>query len=1064
MVATSSGALLGALAGAFARRASAARAARFGMSARVCRVGARQFATARRSSSADEAVRLLSDDIRTPANDERQYRVVELKNGLQALIASDPTADAAGAALTVRCGTFQDPDDRLGLAHFHEHMLFLGTEKFPKEDEYTRYLSEHGGDSNAFTMNEYTTYHFKVASPHLEGALDRFAQFFVKPLFEPSCVEREMNAVDSESTNYSTEDGWRMLQVVKATTAEQHPFNRFDVGNLGTLGADNPPGTRSELIDWNQQHYQAGAMRLAVVGRESVQELEDKVISYFSPVRHGDGIAQGHAAKPWSPDQQGYIISCVPLRESRSISVAWPLPPQREHRFAKPEIYISHVLGHEGEGSLHDILNMRGWVDTLSAGAAQSFNDQQLLAVNISLTPEGDAHREEVIALLFHYVDLVREAGPQEETFREIAALQEISFAHKEESPAPDDFAASAAMAMHKFPVHEALRGPFAVDEWRPDVIADYLGQLQPDTSLVFLTSTSLAEEAGVEVGAEDSPLAEGWQYEQWYGAPFKKEKITKQQLASWKELAANVAEELGMSLPAPNEFIPKDFSLRQAGVSSASTTKMPLEVTPPGLISSDAMMRLWHKADAAFRTPRAYLLTKVNTPAYELGPEVVTMMRLFCNIVYDDLNAFAYDASVAGLSYGFEFSDSLSVTVAGFNHKLPTLLKVVMQRFGELLCELGDEDLNENRAQELLERIEVQRQIVLQDYKNLTREDPWSISSYYASQINSRGVWHLEDYIEVLEQPPSRVAMSSAVRKALANVQIEVLAHGNIDQGEAEELAAIVVDAFRGQGAEPLAEAPKRDVLCLKPGGGASVFEYNLAAENPAQENCCTQNIYQVGPLGEDAKRDACNAMVAHIASTSCYEQLRTQEQLGYIVQAGGWGEQFVLGFQVLVQGNRLHPRDVDERIESWLLAFEKELEAMPDEEFQNHVAAVTSQSKQRYATLAQETLRHWSEIQPRRYCFDRVPASVATLEALCKDDILAHFREYVAASAPSRRKLSMRVLGTSAGDERTEAGSGEGACAVAGVMRSLKELREFKSEAEFFPAQADGELPPLA
>ncbi|CAJ1396756.1 unnamed protein product [Effrenium voratum] len=176
--------------------------------------------------------------VRAPPSDPRSYKVLQLENGLQVLLASDPTASTSAAALTVRCGTFQDPKDTLGLAHFHEHMLFLGTEKFPKEDEYSKYLSENGGDSNAFTMAEFTTYYFKVSSPHLGGALERFAEFFISPTFDPSGIEREMKAVDSESTNYSTEDGWRLLQVLKATSADQHPFNRFEVGNLTTLGAD----------------------------------------------------------------------------------------------------------------------------------------------------------------------------------------------------------------------------------------------------------------------------------------------------------------------------------------------------------------------------------------------------------------------------------------------------------------------------------------------------------------------------------------------------------------------------------------------------------------------------------------------------------------------------------------------------------------------------------------------------------------------------------------------------------------------------------------------------------
>ena len=78
-------------------------------------------------------------------------------------------------------------------------MLFLGTEKYPDEKSYSDYLTANGGSSNAYTMSESTNYHFDVDHGHLEGALDRFAQFFLAPLFTESSTLREMNAVDSEN-------------------------------------------------------------------------------------------------------------------------------------------------------------------------------------------------------------------------------------------------------------------------------------------------------------------------------------------------------------------------------------------------------------------------------------------------------------------------------------------------------------------------------------------------------------------------------------------------------------------------------------------------------------------------------------------------------------------------------------------------------------------------------------------------------------------------------------------------------------------------------------------------
>lgn len=70
-------------------------------------------------------------------------------------------------------GSLSDPAHISGLAHFCEHMLFLGTKKYPKENEYSQFLSEHAGSSNAFTSGEHTNYYFDVSHEHLQGALDR---------------------------------------------------------------------------------------------------------------------------------------------------------------------------------------------------------------------------------------------------------------------------------------------------------------------------------------------------------------------------------------------------------------------------------------------------------------------------------------------------------------------------------------------------------------------------------------------------------------------------------------------------------------------------------------------------------------------------------------------------------------------------------------------------------------------------------------------------------------------------------------------------------------------------
>ena len=127
---------------------------------------------------------LTAAELAKSPNDKRLYEALTLDNGLKVLLISDAKADEAAASLYVHIGQFSDPQDRQGLAHFLEHMLFMGTEKYPDVDDYRKFIKRHGGQSNAGTGQESTGYFFSIDHAHLEGALDRFSQFFIARISE----------------------------------------------------------------------------------------------------------------------------------------------------------------------------------------------------------------------------------------------------------------------------------------------------------------------------------------------------------------------------------------------------------------------------------------------------------------------------------------------------------------------------------------------------------------------------------------------------------------------------------------------------------------------------------------------------------------------------------------------------------------------------------------------------------------------------------------------------------------------------------------------------------------
>ena len=193
--------------------------------------------------------------------DDRQYMETILNNKLRVLLISDPNSNISAAAMDIPAGSFNDPPDYEGLAHFCEHMLFIGTKKYPKLDQYSNYLRTHGGGDNAYTSTQNTNYFFSVEADYFSTALDMFAHFFIDPLFSEDSVMDEMNAVDAEHQKNLQTDGWKQWQLLKNVSNPAHPFSQFNTGSLETL---NKTDTRQQLLVYFNNSYSANTVSLGI--------------------------------------------------------------------------------------------------------------------------------------------------------------------------------------------------------------------------------------------------------------------------------------------------------------------------------------------------------------------------------------------------------------------------------------------------------------------------------------------------------------------------------------------------------------------------------------------------------------------------------------------------------------------------------------------------------------------------------------------------------------------------------------------------------------------------------
>ncbi|KAM4669164.1 insulin-degrading enzyme isoform 1-T12 [Amazona ochrocephala] len=940
------------------------------------------------------AIKRITNEIIKSPEDKREYRGLELANGIKALLISDPTTDKSSAALDVHIGSLSDPPNIAGLSHFCEHMLFLGTKKYPKENEYSQFLSEHAGSSNAFTSGEHTNYYFDVSHEHLEGALDRFAQFFLCPLFDESCKDREVNAVDSEHEKNLMNDAWRLFQLEKATGNPNHPFSKFGTGNkltLETRPTKEGIDVRQELLKFHSTYYSSNLMAICVLGRESLDELTCLVVKLFSEVENKNVPIPEFPEHPFQEEHLRQLYKVVPIKDIRNLYVTFPIPDLQKYYKSNPGHYLGHLIGHEGPGSLLSELKAKGWVNTLVGGQKEGARGFMFFIINVDLTEEGLLHVEDIILHMFQYIQKLRTEGPQEWVFQECKDLNAVAFRFKDKER-PRGYTSKLGGMLHVFakvpctpgaegvnimlhrsefwqsyyPIEEVLAAEYLLEEFRPDLIEMVLDKLRPENVRVAIVSKSFE-------GKTDRT-------EDWYGTQYKQEAISDEVIKKWQNADLNGK----FKLPMKNEFIPTNFEI------------LPLEKDAtqyPALVKDTAMSKLWFKQDDKFFLPKACLNFEFFSPFAYVDPLHCNMAYLYLELLKDSLNEYAYAAELAGLNYDLQNTIyGMYLSVKGYNDKQHILLKKIIEKMATF-------EIDEKR-------FEIIKEAYMRSLNNFRAEQPHQHAMYYLRLLMTEVAWTKDELKEALDDV-TLPRLKAFIAQLLSRLHIEALLHGNITKQAALGIMQMVEDTLIEHAhTKPLLPSQLvryREVQL--PDRGWFVYQQR----NEVHNNCGIEIYYQTDM--QSTSENMFLELFCQIISEPCFNTLRTKEQLGYIVFSGPRRANGIQGLRFIIQSEK-PPHYLESRVEAFLKTMEKCIEDMTEEAFQKHIQALAIRRLDKPKKLSAECAKYWGEIISQQYNFDRDNIEVAYLKTLTKDDIIQFYKVLLAIDAPRRHKVSVHVL----------------------------------------------------
>ena len=955
-------------------------------------------------------------NIMKPPLDDRDYEAYILANGLRVLLCSDPSSNEAAAAMDVHVGACSDPDDIPGLAHFCEHMLFLGTEKYPIEDSFETFLSSNGGSSNAFTDNEDTVYFFDMAAESndkVKEGLSRFGSFFSAPLFTESATSRELNAIESENAKNLQSDVFRLYQIEKSRANPKHPYSKFFTGNKKTL-LDNTKAKgidlRSELIIFYRKYYSANQMTLAIVAPQSISELKEMVAEAFSDIPNRDAPKPEEAwgsVPPFSEDSVipsfGSIVQFVPVQDLRQLTLSWPIvyTSDRDRKASllmKQADYVAHLIGHEGPGSLLSCLKRQGWANSIAASPNYEFNDFEAFEVTIELTTKGLLASKDVTEAVFSYIDMLRTKPIPEYIYKEVLQLSELDWRFATKGN-PGKYVSSLATSMQKYPPSLYVAGPMRLalaesetrivksSEPRRDFSSPDQKALTKQLTMALIDKLTADGVMLTVMSKGFEPLAD--KREKWYGTKYRVTPVTQETLDRMRSPVD--AAMLDIVYPKPNLFIPSEEGLRvKRPPAKKKNAKRSFEsrmtpVPPPKIIRNDGPEGRWlvyFKEDDRFDQPKAFVVLQLLTKEVYSSPKRAVLAKLYQECATDSLEEYAYDARLAGLTYDIQvLPRGVRMTFGGYNDKLSEFAAYVSKKLAkEVLSVLP-------KSQPEFERY---KDRIVRALSAFDVKQPYAHASYYSY---------------LLLQPAELQYTNAELREAINEVDLfdlaayveclwcagkgEALIQGNLNEKEAQDLVKTIDDTINFKTIPGSEIPPPIRALPLPPKAVRTEPTLLVVSEpNPSNENCAVHVVLQ--SLGPTEKDHVMIELLSSIIEEPFFGELRTRQQLGYIVSSGvrALAETRTLAF--IAQSSIASVDKLSMEILKFLDGVqEKCLDPLNDGDIAVYAKALIERKTEPDKTLAAEVTRCWAEISSGRFQFSRLQKEASALLDVTKADI---------------------------------------------------------------------------
>ena len=846
------------------------------------------------------------DKIKKPLADNNKYKLLTLKkNSLQILLISSKETQKSSSSLAINAGSFYDLTP--GLAHFCEHMLFLGNKKFPSENTFSDTLSKYNGIYNAFTSNDKTVYYFESDNNGFIEIFNIFSSMFYSPLFDIKFIEKEINAVNSEHSKNINNDLWIIDFLVKREGNEKNPFWKFTCGNNDTLGRINPYILQNELFSFFNCFYLPKNMKLVLYSNLTIYEMEKMIndnFNFYKSENKNELILfkksiDGLKLPVYEKGQIPKIMFYKPSSEKNLISIYFIINSLFYLYESKPQDYLFYYFQYEGPNSLIYILKEKELITEINIYVEEMFIEFSIIKISVLLTEKGIDNYEIVIKLIFDHLNLIKNNNISEDIYKEKKANSDNEFKFFQMKNL-FDLVIEYSLNMFQYNEENILYGNYLHSKFDKEIIKNFLNEITIDKCVIVIASQKDLSKTKYFIKNVKKVLP-------FYNRTYQVSFLNYELINELKENPNIInydkidLKNFTFSLRERNNFITKIQNISIPCYESNNNC-IDNEYNPKlknyAPLSLDEFndkkgFNAFYKIDNSFKIPKQNIYISITSNTYEIKNAMLNFMISEYYNILKDIIFFDIKGSGNEINIIKEFNKIIFKI-----NCYSDLSEIIIQKIQQIIFYDKIEEKHFNQIKSRIPSLIAKKQSELA-FRH-------SIDLFHKYIIEN--ATNIDDLINTNLNLITYNNFSEFYNNFKNNININLLIHGVTYKIQSKLLSQILYNKMINNENKIIKEITQKNI---KP---KTVLNLYFKNTYKGESNHVTSIFYQFDK--NSYKQKIYMEMFKKCIGNIFFTELRTNKQLGYIIKGMSYEIYDHLYYLIIVQGEKRYPDEIDDLI----------------------------------------------------------------------------------------------------------------------------------------------------